>query len=125
MTYEEIYRIVRRIPHGRVATYGLIAHLAGIPRHARRVGYALAALRDHSVPWHRVVNAQGEISLRSTAGYGEQRGLLEAEGVLFDEDGRIDLARFQWRPRAPLGQTRHYSQATRGRAPRARSSRRH
>jgi methylated-DNA-protein-cysteine methyltransferase-like protein len=100
MTYEEIYRIVRRIPHGRVATYGLIARLAGIPRHARRVGYALAALRDDSVPWHRVVNARGEISLRSTVGYGEQRGLLESEGVTFDEVGRIDLACFQWRPRA-------------------------
>jgi methylated-DNA-protein-cysteine methyltransferase-like protein len=100
MTYEGIYRIVRRIPTGRVATYGLIARLAGIPRHARRVGYALAALRDDTVPWHRVVNAQGEISLRSTAGYGEQRGLLEAEGVRFDKNGRIDLARFQWRPRA-------------------------
>jgi methylated-DNA-protein-cysteine methyltransferase-like protein len=99
MTYEEIYRIVRRIPRGRVATYGLIARLAGIPRNARRVGYALAALREDDVPWHRVINAQGEISLRSTAGYSEQRGLLEAEGVVFDEDGRIDLARFQWRPR--------------------------
>jgi methylated-DNA-protein-cysteine methyltransferase-like protein len=98
MTYEEIYRIVRRIPRGRVATYGLIARLAGIPRHARRVGYALAALHDDSVPWHRVVNAQGKISLRSTAGYGEQRGLLEREGVKFDQDGSIDLARFQWRP---------------------------
>jgi methylated-DNA-protein-cysteine methyltransferase-like protein len=98
MTYEEIYRIVRRIPRGRVATYGLIARLAGIPRHARRVGYALAALREDGVPWHRVVNAQGEISLRSTTGYGEQRGLLEAEGVKFDGDGSIDLARYQWRP---------------------------
>jgi methylated-DNA-protein-cysteine methyltransferase-like protein len=99
MTYDEIYRIVRRIPHGRVATYGLIARLAGIPRHARRVGYALAALREDGVPWHRVINAKGEISLRPTAGYNEQRGLLEAEGVKFDGDGRIDLARFQWRPR--------------------------
>lgn len=99
MTYEEIYRIVRRVPRGRVATYGLIARLAGIPRHARRIGYALAALRDDGVPWHRVVNAQGEISLRSTAGYSEQRALLEGEGVVFDDGGRIDLARFQWRPR--------------------------
>jgi methylated-DNA-protein-cysteine methyltransferase-like protein len=100
MTYEEIYRIVRRIPHGRVATYGLIAQLAGIPRHARRVGYALAGLREDGVPWHRVINAKGEISLRPTAGYSEQRELLEAEGVKFDADGRIDLTRFQWRPRA-------------------------
>jgi methylated-DNA-protein-cysteine methyltransferase-like protein len=107
MTYGEIYRIVRRVPRGRVATYGLIARLAGIPRHARRVGYALAALRDDRVPWHRVVNAKGEISLRSTAGYGEQRGLLEGEGVAFDTDGRIDLARFLWRPRAVRVGGRH------------------
>ena len=100
MTYADIYEIVRRIPRGRVATYGLIAHLAGIPRHARRIGYALAALREDGVPWHRVVNAKGEISLRPSVGYAEQRGLLEREGVVFDPAGRIDLGRFQWRPRA-------------------------
>jgi methylated-DNA-protein-cysteine methyltransferase-like protein len=118
MTYREIYAIVRRVPRGRVATYGLIARLAGIPRHARRVGYALAALREDGVPWHRVVNAKGEISLRRTAGYAEQRGLLEREGVVFDAEGRIDLARFQWRPciGSPL------DSLTRVRAPRGRSS---
>jgi methylated-DNA-protein-cysteine methyltransferase-like protein len=118
MTYADIYAIVRRIPRGRVATYGLVARLAGIPRHARRVGYALAALREDGVPWHRVVNAKGEISLRSTAAYGEQRGLLEGEGVVFDAGGHIDLARFQWRPRGPR------NAPTSAPAPRARSSRR-
>lgn len=98
--YDLIYRQVRRIPAGRVATYGQIAALAGRPRHARQVGYALAALRDRDdpVPWHRVVNARGEISARSTPGYEDyQRILLEEEGVMFDESSRVSLARFQWR----------------------------
>jgi methylated-DNA-protein-cysteine methyltransferase-like protein len=104
MTYEEIYRIVRRIPKGRVATYGMIAALAGVPRHARRVGYALAALRDDDVPWHRVINAKGEISARPATGHHElQRKMLKSEGVTFDREGRIDLARFHWRPRAAAG----------------------
>jgi methylated-DNA-protein-cysteine methyltransferase-like protein len=94
---------VRRIPHGRVATYGQIAHLAGMPRHARQVGYALAALSDRdaaTVPWHRVVNAQGEISRRATPGSDDlQLRLLESEGIVFDERGRIELRRFQWGPK--------------------------
>lgn len=101
--YERVYAVVRRIPEGRVATYGQIAGLAGIPRHARRVGYALAALKGHietEVPWHRVVNAEGKISARAQPGADElQRVLLEAEGVEFDGAGRIELARFQWRAR--------------------------
>jgi len=68
------------------------------------VGYALAALRDNdelAVPWHRVVNAKGEISLRSTSGFDDlQRRLLENEGVVFDDSHRIALRRFQWRPEA-------------------------
>lgn len=101
-TYAQIYAVVRRIPEGRVATYGQIAGLAGIPRHARRVGYALAALKGRAeaeVPWHRVINAQGTVSARATPGAQElQRALLESEGVKFDIDGRLDLTRFQWRP---------------------------
>jgi methylated-DNA-protein-cysteine methyltransferase-like protein len=99
--YERIYAIVRRIPRGRVATYGQVAELAGMPGHARQVGYALSALDDDdSVPWHRVVNAQGRISERGFTGCaGAQRGLLEAEGVAFDAGGRIDLQRRRWRPR--------------------------
>ena len=97
------YRLIERIPEGRVATYGQIAALAGLARSARQVGYALSALSDDSaVPWQRVVNAKGEVSLRSADDLGRsgyQRHLLEEEGVLFDLAGRIDLDRFGWRPR--------------------------
>jgi methylated-DNA-protein-cysteine methyltransferase-like protein len=104
--YRRIYAVVRRIPRGRVSTYGDVADRAGLPGHARQVGYALHALRDDdgSVPWQRVVNARGAISPRSEPGLdGLQRRMLEAEGVVFDAAGRIDLARFGWRPgaRAP------------------------
>lgn len=89
---------VRRIPSGRVATYGQIAQLAGLGSHARLVGYALAALpEDSDVPWHRVVNAQGRVSPRGTPGWDRlQRALLEGEGILFGSDARIDLARQGW-----------------------------
>lgn len=104
LSRERIYTLVRRIPRGRVATYGQIAHLAGFPRHARQVGYAMAALDADDVPWHRVVNAQGRISLRRRGeGAQEQRGRLEREGVAFDADGRIDLQRWQWRPDVRAG----------------------
>ena len=98
-TYDRIWRLVRRIPRGRVATYGQIADLAGIPRGARQVGYALHALTQHSgVPWHRVLNARGAISLRSDGAPETQRIRLEREGVRFGAGGRTDLARFRWTP---------------------------
>ncbi|HEY3295095.1 MAG TPA: MGMT family protein [bacterium] len=99
-TYSRIYRTVRRIPLGRVATYGQIARLAGFPRHARLVGYALHALReqiDPSVPWHRVINARGEISLPEFSGADLQRALLMSEGITFDHKHRIDLNHFGWK----------------------------
>jgi methylated-DNA-protein-cysteine methyltransferase-like protein len=102
-TYQRIYRVVRRIPRGRVATYGQVARLAGLPGQPRLVGYALAALPDGSdVPWHRVVNARGAISPRADSGWlNAQRALLEAERLVFHGD-LIPLSRFQWRPgRAP------------------------
>lgn len=103
------YRLIERIPEGRVATYGQIAALAGLARSARQVGYALAALPDGStLPWQRVVNAKGEVSLRSADDFGRsgyQRHLLEEEGVLFDLDGRIDLERYAWKPRSRPGAT--------------------
>jgi methylated-DNA-protein-cysteine methyltransferase-like protein len=100
--WEPIYRVVCRIPRGRVATYGQIARLAGLPGHARQVGYALHALPDGaSVPWHRVVKADGRISPRSATDWTfEQRRRLEAEGIAFDDTGRLDLARCRWRPRS-------------------------
>ncbi len=96
-----IYAVVRRIPSGRVATYGQIAELAGLPGHARQVGYALNALpAGTTVPWHRVLNARGEVSLRSEPGAElSQRMLLEREGVRFDTRGRVALKRVAWRPR--------------------------
>ena len=97
-----IYAVVRRIPRGRVATYGQVARLAGLSGHARQVGYALHALPDGSAgPWHRVINAQGRVSARRDPGSDDlQRQLLEREGIHFDERGRADLGCFQWRPRA-------------------------
>ena len=86
MSYQRIYAVVRRIPAGRVATYGQIATLAGLAGHARQVGYALHALpEDSTVPWHRVVNATGGISARSVPGAElVHRQLLEREGVRVD-----------------------------------------
>jgi methylated-DNA-protein-cysteine methyltransferase related protein len=96
-SYSRIYEVVRSIPRGRVATYGNVATMAGLDGQARLVGYALSALRDGTaVPWHRVINARGELSLeRGRSGAGlTQRMRLEREGVQFDAAGRVSLARF-------------------------------
>lgn len=99
-TYSKIYAVVRRIPRGRIATYGQVAAIAGLKGHARQVGYALAALTaSTAVPWQRVINAQGRISLRPTTGGFSQRMLLEREGVVFDAGGRVSLRKFRWRQR--------------------------
>ena len=100
-TYERIYAVVKRIPYGRVATYGQIAKLAYLAGHARQVGYALNALSEHAgVPWHRVINAKGEISRRADPICEvRQRQLLKKEGVLFDDRNRTSLERFGWKPR--------------------------
>ena len=83
-----------------MATYGQVARLAGLPGKARLVGYALSALADKSIPWHRVINARGEISPRSGGNPADelQRLRLESEGVEFDPHGRTLLGRYQWRP---------------------------
>ena len=106
--YARIYAVVRRVPRGRVATYGQVAALAGLGGHARQVGYALHALAaDSTLPWQRVVNARGEISPRRMPGWdGLQRALLEREGIVFDARSRIDLDRQRWRPRAGSGERR-------------------
>jgi methylated-DNA-protein-cysteine methyltransferase-like protein len=99
-SYERIYAVVRKIPRGRVTTYGSVARLAGLPRQARLVGYALHALTAQApLPWHRVINAQGKLSLvRAGRSSGlTQRLRLEAEGVQVDAAGRVSLKRFGWR----------------------------
>jgi len=96
--FEEVYRVVSMIPPGRVMTYGQIATYLGNPRGARTVGWALSSLPSGMhVPWHRVINSQGRIS-GAPEGYRaqEQRTLLEEEGVVFDETGRINLAEYTW-----------------------------
>ena len=104
--WERIYAVVRRIPRGRVASYGQVAALAGLPRHARQVGYALHALPEGSdVPWHRFINARGEVSPRATPGWDRlQLDLLRRERVLGAGAQRVDLERFRWDPdRRPAG----------------------
>jgi methylated-DNA-protein-cysteine methyltransferase-like protein len=89
---------VRRIPRGRVSTYGEVARQAGLPRQARLVGYALHTLRGGTtVPWHRVINAAGRIALGDSGGAATtQRLRLIAEGVVVAQNGRVSLKRFGW-----------------------------
>lgn len=96
--FDQIYRVVRSIPPGKVATYGQIARLLAKPRAARTVGWALHSIPQGSdVPWQRVVNAKGTISLgRRGPGEAIQRAILESEGVVFDEQGQIDLDTYGW-----------------------------
>ena len=93
-----IWQVVSLIPSGRVSTYGEVARQAGLPRGARRVGRALKGLpADTRIPWHRVINAQGRISLPGgSASQYTQRERLEAEGVTFRASGSVDLNRFGW-----------------------------
>src|SRR5512132_4426344 len=102
--WQAYYRIVRRIPRGKIATYAQVAALAGNPRAARHVGYALAALRGarHAVPWQRVLGKRSarwaSISIRDPMGAGAQRDLPQREGVTVGEAGRVSLEEFGWRP---------------------------
>ncbi|NJL36761.1 MAG: methyltransferase [Leptolyngbyaceae cyanobacterium RM2_2_4] len=105
-SYDVIYEVVRLIPEGRVATYGQVAALADLPGQARLVGYALyrvdMSLAD--IPWHRVINAKGEVS-ESPLRYGTdylQRSLLEQEGIQFSHEGKVDLNEYRWRPELPI-----------------------
>ena len=113
--WDSFYAVIRRIPRGRVATYGAVAGWAGKPRFARHVGFALAGLTDRrgakGVPWQRVVGGRGKgygaITIKDPIGAGIQRQLLEAEGVKLDERGRIALDDFGWRgPSLPSQTTR-------------------
>ena len=94
-----VYDVVRRVPTGCVTTYGDVATLLGSPRVARQVGWALAALgpEDDDVPWHRVINAQGRITIKGDLlRPDEQRRRLLSEGVAFDERDRVDLTAIRW-----------------------------
>lgn len=97
-TFEMIYQVVKKIPSGKVATYGQIALLAGNPRWARVVGYALHVNPNpNEIPCFRVVNREGKLSSAfAFGGENQQRFLLEAEGVEFLPDGRVDLQRYLW-----------------------------
>ncbi|WIO73678.1 MGMT family protein [Porticoccaceae bacterium LTM1] len=96
---QRIYAVLRSIPTGKVATYGQVAELAGLPRAARLVGTTLKKLpNDSTLPWHRVINAAGKISFPSEhPGHTKQRGLLLSEGVLFSGD-KVNLRIYQWQP---------------------------
>jgi len=101
-SYDRIYEIVRQVPKGRVATYGQVAELADLAGKARVVGYALyrVDMKTSDIPWQRVVNAKGEVSL-SPLRFGTdylQRSLLEGEGISFNEAGKIDLRKYLWQP---------------------------
>jgi methylated-DNA-protein-cysteine methyltransferase-like protein len=103
--YAQVWDLVRQVPPGQVVTYGQVATLVNPPSGMatrsyrafgpRWVGSAMARC-PADVPWHRVVNAQGKISLRRSGGGGEQRARLEAEGIIFDESGRISLDQYRW-----------------------------
>ncbi len=95
-TFEKIYEVVKTIPEGKVATYGQVAVLAGDPRWARVVGYALHVNPEPGIiPCHRVVNREGKVAPGfAFGGEGVQRQLLETEGVVFESDGRIDLSKY-------------------------------
>ena len=98
--FDLIYAVVRRIPQGKVASYGQVAALAGNPRWARVVGYALHVNPEPGViPCHRVVMADGRVAPGFAFGGPDvQRGLLEGEGVRFAPDGTVDMAAYQWKP---------------------------
>jgi len=96
---DRIIKIIRQVPEGRVATYGQIAVYAGNRGAARQVSWVLHSSSDkENLPWHRIVNSSGRISLKPQRGYELQKSLLQAEGVFFDEDDRIDLEKYGWNP---------------------------
>ena len=101
--YQAVYAWVRQVPRGKVVTYGQVATYLGSPRAARAVGYALAHLKDGRVPWHRVIGADGRISVGGRVDRpGEQLRRLRREGVVFDAEERVDLRRARWQPGAKM-----------------------
>lgn len=99
---ERVYRIVRRIPRGRVMTYGQIAYLLGEGYTPRTVGFVMHGADESKTPWHRVINSQGKCSTgRIVLPPDKQQRMLEREGVKFDDAGRCDLEKVLWKPRRP------------------------
>ncbi len=97
--YQRVIEIIKYIPEGKVATYGQIAAYAGNPRAARQVAYILhSSSGKENLPWHRVVNSRGGISLKPRRGYELQKQLLKEEGIRFKENDCIDLKRYLWLP---------------------------
>jgi len=95
-----VIQAIKNIPSGKVATYGQIALMAGSYRAPRQVAWILhSSSAKENLPWHRVINSRGEISLKRRAGYEQQKMLLMEEGVKFNKEGRIDLKRFLWQPK--------------------------
>lgn len=97
--FQKILSVVQTIPEGKVATYGQIARIAGIPKNARQVGYALHGVSEGTdIPWHRIINTKGQISFPvDSSNYAIQRALLEAEGIRFSLQSRISLKKYQWK----------------------------
>ena len=94
---ERVKELIKQIPYGKVATYGQIATYAGNPRAARQVAWILhSSSKKDNLPWHRVINSKGRISLPPQRGYGIQKTLLEQEGIIFKEDGSVNLDIYLW-----------------------------
>lgn len=97
---DRVKKVIKKVPRGRVATYGQIAAMAGNPRAARQVVRILhSSSRKDKLPWHRIINAKGGISLKPGQGYELQKSLLEKEGVVFGLGDLVDFDRFLWAPR--------------------------
>lgn len=97
--YERVVKFIKSVPAGKIATYGQIAEYAGNPRAAREVAYILhSSSEKENLPWQRVISSKGRISMKPGHGYELQKQLLEDEGIVFDEEGRVDFPRFLWQP---------------------------
>ncbi|MCK4672969.1 MGMT family protein [candidate division WOR-3 bacterium] len=97
--YQRVIATIKNIPEGKVATYGQIATYAGNPRAARQVSFILhSSSEKENLPWHRVVNSKGSISLKPGHGYEIQKQMLKKEGITFKENDCVDLKRFLWIP---------------------------
>jgi methylated-DNA-protein-cysteine methyltransferase-like protein len=98
---KRVFQLVRRIPSGRVMTYGQIAAILGEGYTPRTVGFVMHSAGEEDVPWHRVINSQGACStVRIVLPANKQQGMLEFEGIQFDDKGRCDLRRYLWEPKA-------------------------